>query len=106
MATLADIKKAAEANSEGNVIVSTFVDHATPAGHFGAVAIVLGITTVYLLEGVQDDANAVIKGRIELPSINEAHKKRSVDYSIGGNLKGGTWGGLVHSTEEAFAKMV
>lgn len=100
MATLADIKKAAESN------VSVFVDDATPAGHFGATVKILGITTVYLLEGTKDDDNAVIKGRMELPSIADAHKKRAVDFVVGSGLKGGTWSGIVRSSEEAFASMV
>lgn len=105
MNTLADIKKAAEANSEGNVIVSVYTDSASPAGHFGATAIILGIVTVYLLEGVEGDDNAVIKGRAELPSVERAEKGARSTFYAGSRLKGGTITGGP-SFEEAFAKMV
>lgn len=106
MATLADIKKAAEANSEGKVIVSVYTDSASPAGHFGATAIILGITTVYLLEGVEGDDNAVIKGRAELASLKYLGSRKRTEFYAGSGLKGGTITISANSFEEAFAKMV
>lgn len=100
MATLADIHAVAE-----NDIVSAFCDDSIPAGpYFGATAKVLGITTVYLLEGEMGAEDAVIRGRIELPPVGKSAKR--TDFAIGGNLKGGKWGGLFISAEDAFAKMV
>lgn len=95
MSTLAHIKFSTKDN------VSTYVDSTTPAGHFAAAVKMLGIHNTYLLEGVQDDPNAVIKGRIEAKGMGAA-----VRIYIGGSVKGGTWSGRFESTEKAFASMV
>ena len=95
MATLADIKFAAEAP------VVTFVDASTPAGHFAATVKMLGVVHTYLLDGVEGDLKASIKGRLEVQGFGSA-----VRIYVGGGVKGGTWSGRFESTEEAFAAMV
>ena len=97
MATFVDIQKAAEG------IVSTSIDAATPAGHFVATAKIHGHATTYLLEGVFDSPDAVIKGHV---IYTEDHGKlASIGYRDGG-LVGGYYLGRVQSFEETFAQMV
>ena len=95
MDTLADIKFAAKDP------ITTFVNSCTPAGHFAAAVEMPGIDTTYLLEGVEGDLNAVIKGRLEDRGIGSA-----IRIYVGGGVKGGSWTFRFVSTEDAFAKMV
>lgn len=103
MSTFAEITKEAEST------VSTFVDDATPAGHFIALANIIGVTTGYLLEGDKDDTEALIKGRVELPSLDKVGIRHPIAYK-GGGLKGGTFNGIItdHGTgfEEMLARFV
>lgn len=59
MATLADIRRAAECD------VRTGTDDTTPAGTFYATTKMLGIVTTYLLAGTDGDDAAPIIGRLE-----------------------------------------
>jgi len=95
--TFADIQKAAEG------AVSTFIDDATPSGHFGATTKVLGNTVSYLLEGEKDDPTAVVKGHVVITHKNG--KFTAIGYSKG-SLVGGYYLGQVQSYAETFAKMV
>lgn len=95
-ATLANINEAAA------VAVYTYEDEVTPAGHFGAVAKIDGVRTVYLLEGVKNDADSVIKGYIQI------HQKQGVfepQAYLGSHLHEGTYLGPVEDYSEAFAQM-
>jgi hypothetical protein len=99
MTTFADIQKAAEGN------LSTFIDDATPAGHFGAVTKILGHTTTYLLENksLTDMSDAVVKGHVV---ITEDHGKLTAIGYKGAGLIGGSYLGRVESYEKTFAQMV
>lgn len=97
MATFADIKK----NADGPV--TTFEDAATPAGHFGAITLMLGLTFFYLLEGEKDDMTSEIKGHVV---IANKHARTTADAYAKGGLIGGTYLGKVESYEETFAQMV
>lgn len=97
MATFADIKK----NADGTVI--TFEDAATPAGHWGATTLMLGLTFFYLLEGQKDDLTSEIKGHVVLAN---AHARTAADAYAGVGLIGGTHLGKVSSYQETFAQMV
>lgn len=94
----------AEITKEAESTISTFVDDATPAGHFVALTNILGITTGYLLEGEKDDENAVIKGRIELPNP-DSKIRHPIGYK-GDTLKGGTFNGIVTDWDITFEKML
>lgn len=95
--TFADIKKAAEG------IVSTFVDDETPVGHFGVTTKVLGHTVTYLLEGMKDDSEAVVKGHVVI--MDRGDHLEALGYSKG-SLVGGYYLGRVQSYGDTFAKMV
>lgn len=97
MTTLAEIAKAS------NETFTTFADKMFPAGHFGVTAFVGGELRGYLLEGEQDDPQAVIKGRFEYTS--EAGKLVRYAFANGG-VTGGTPLGEVTNFPEIFAKMV
>lgn len=95
MATLADIKFAAKAD------VVTYVDATTPDGHFIADVKMNSTLHTYLLEGVEGDTKAIIKGRLESRGFGSA-----IRIYVGGGVKGGSWKGRFESTEQAFASMV
>lgn len=78
--TLANIQASAEAE------VITFIDDSTPAGHFTAHTIILGIHTSYVLAGALDAPDAPIVGRVEI------HGKGNTAYR-GNGLKGGEFAG-------------
>lgn len=100
MTTFADIQKVAAAN---NVPLSTFVDDATPAGHFGAVTKILGHVTTYLLADSREVADAAVKGKVV---IIEDHGKLTATGYKGDGLVGGSYLGRVESYEKTFAQMV
>lgn len=97
METFADIVK------KSKVAGRPFVDHATPAGHFGVTNLMLGITSVYLLEGELGAPDAIIKGRVELPAVDSGSMNTTY---VGNYLKGGTFSGFGDAFEASFAKMV
>lgn len=96
MTTFQELRKAAES------IGSAFTDSNTPAGHFGVTMTILGITTVYLLEGKVQDPEAIVKGRIELKPFT----MKGSNVYVGNGIKGGEWVGGSMMFAEAFAKMV
>lgn len=95
--TLADIQKSAETR------VRTFVDEVTPAGHFGATTTIYGHTTTFLLEGEKDAADAVVKGRVLIKTLNG--RTTAIGFS-GGGLDGGNGMGRALNYTDAFAQMV
>lgn len=97
MTTLAELAIAS------NYTFTTFVDEMFPAGHFGATAFVDGDLRGYLLEGAQDDPQAVVKGRIEYNP--EAGKLVRYAFAQGG-VTGGIPLGEVTDFSDIFAKMV
>lgn len=97
MATFTDIKK----NTDGPVI--TFEDANTPAGHWGAITLMMGLTFVYLLEGQKDNLDSEIKGHVV---IANKHARTTADAYANGGLIGGPHLGKVSSYEETFAQMV
>lgn len=97
MTTFAELQK--EAQTSGK----PFVDHATPARHFGVTVKVNDIIMVYLLQGKMGADSAIIKGRVELPQ--PFSKKGAIAYK-GEGIRGGEFQGQLSSFEDAFAKMV
>lgn len=97
MTTLAELATAS------NYTFTTFTDDLFPVGYFGATAFVNGELRGYLLEGEQDDPQAVIKGRIEYNS--EAGKLMRYAFAQGG-VTGGIPLGEVTNFPDIFAKMV
>lgn len=90
MSTVDEMTKLAESN-----IAITKSDSATPAGYFLLTVKILGIPTVYLAKGTQQEY--VIAGRVELPT-GDAYK--------GAGIKGGSYLGRVHTFAETFAAMI
>lgn len=95
---------------ENNDTLSTFVDKATPEGHFGATTKVAGNTVVYLLEGNKDDPYALVKGHVVM--IFDGEKLTANGYK--GDSQTGKFNpfkirsymGQDESFESFFAKMV
>ncbi|MGI5247566.1 hypothetical protein [Dactylosporangium sp. CA-139066] len=81
MGTLADIRKAADADVHVG-------PSDCPPGHFIVTAKVLGVITDYLCAGGPGDDTAAIVGRIEYPP--PGGERRAVAYR-GDGIKGGQW---------------
>lgn len=96
MSTLADIRKAAEAD------LHTWPSDFTP-GHFIASTVIAGLVTDYLCAGSPDDATAPIVGRIEWSPISSGPRPNAYR---GGGLKGGTLLARWTHAGEAFQAMV
>lgn len=97
MTTLAEVRNAATFSG------ATFADHATPEGHFGITVTIMDIATVYLFEGQIPSPDAVVKGRVELPS---AFSNKGSNAYAGNGIKGGEFLGTHLPFAEAFSKMV
>lgn len=105
--TFAHLVQTAE---EHNDTVSTFVDKATPEGHFGVTTKVGGNTVVYLLEGNKDDPYALVKGHVLM--VFNGEKLTATGYK--GDSQTGKFNpfkirsymGQDESFESFFAKMV
>jgi hypothetical protein len=97
VSTLADIRKAAEAD------VHCWPSDSTP-GHFIASTVILGFVTDYLCRGDQDDDAASVAGRIVWPPYGSGRRPYAYrgDSLNSGDLIAGTW---TYATE-AFAAMV
>jgi hypothetical protein len=96
--TFASIERHAEER------VLTFVDAATPDGHFLALTTIVGGSVTYLLRGTEGDTSAPIVGRIEAPAAGRMDQGPL--HYVGGGIKGGTL--FLHHglSGEAFARMV
>lgn len=79
MSTLADIRKAAEAE------VDTWPADSTP-GHFIASTVIVGLVTDYLCAGDPSDDTAPIVGRIEWPVRGASARPNAYR---GAGIKGG-----------------
>lgn len=96
MPTLADLKESTTRK------VSTLVNGNTPVGHFTATVKVNGVHyTTYLMEGVKDEDNALIKGRVEDRGPGEA-----IRVYRDGALKSTSWTKMTDTVKDTFASMV
>lgn len=97
MATFQDIQTATKDKTK---LGAAYVDHATPEGHFGVIANILGLTRTYLLKGEFDSPDAVIKGVIVTDRMNRSNMYK------GSNLMGGRHLGNATSYEESFGRFM
>ena len=109
MNTLADIQKTAEENDNE---VTTYVDKATPAGHFAAISNnVHNDKVIYLMEGEKDAVDAVVKGFVlmvfdendRLEANGFAQDDLKVETPLG---RVRSYSGKNGSFESVFAQMV
>lgn len=97
MSTLLEIQTATLDKTE---LGESYVDHATPEGHFGVITTIMGLRRTYLLKGEFDSADAVVQGVIVTDRMN-----RSTMYK-GSNLMGGRSLGAATNYEESFKRFL
>lgn len=107
--TLAQVIEIAAANKHE---VTTYVDSATPAGHFAAISQnALGDKLIYLLEGEKDAPEAKVKGYV-LMVFDDTDSLESFAYGVDAHDREKSLGrvrsysGATESFASVFAQMV